>query len=119
MMKEGIPYKLDTQTQTKTNSKLKMIPTFLVTIITLLILTTFIAMSSNVGQVEATTVIDPNCGVLDQKPSGKCDVDIDYDGKCSPSSRNCNIRYRCCYQSSSKRKEGIEIKISFRDRYNM
>jgi hypothetical protein len=68
-----------------------MIPTFLVTIITLLILTTFIAISSNVGQVEAKTVVDPNCGVLDQKPSGKCDVDIDYDGKCSPSSRNCNI----------------------------
>ena len=29
--------------------------------------------------------------LLDQKPSGECDVDIDYDGKCSPSSRNCNI----------------------------
>ena len=93
-MKEGIPYKLlhtNSNSNSKPNSKPKMIPTLLVTIITLLILATFIAMSSNVGQVEAKTVVDPNCGVIDQKPSGKCDVDIDYDGKCSPSSRNCNI----------------------------
>ena len=86
-MREGISYK----SVTHSNSIPKIIPTFLVTIITLLILTTFTAISSNVGQVEAKTVVDPNCGVLDQKPSGKCDVDIDYDGKCSPYSRNCNI----------------------------
>ncbi len=48
-------------------------------------------MSSNVEQVEAATVVDPNCGVVDQKPSGKCDVDIDYDGICNSSSINCNI----------------------------
>ena len=47
-------------------------------------------MTSNVHQLKAKTAIDPNwCS--NQKPSGKCNVDIDYDGKCSPSSRNCNI----------------------------
>ena len=31
-------------------------------------------MSSNVSQVEAETTVDPDCGVIDQKPSGECDV---------------------------------------------
>ena len=45
----------------------------------------------NVGEVEAATVVSPNCGVIDQSPSGECSVSIDYDGNCSPSSSSCNI----------------------------
>ena len=71
--------------------KLKLILSFFITILTLLLLTTFTVVSSHVDQVEAATMVDPNCGVVDQKPSGKCDVDIDYDRNCNPSSRNCNI----------------------------
>jgi hypothetical protein len=68
-----------------------MITTFLATILTLLTLTTFTAMSSNVGQVEAATNTG-NCAALDATPNGECDVTIDYDGNCSPSSPNCNIQ---------------------------
>jgi hypothetical protein len=75
---------------TKLKPKTKMISTFLVTIITLFTLTTFTAMSSNVGQVEAVTNTG-NCAALDATPNGECDVDINYDGNCSPSSSNCNI----------------------------
>jgi hypothetical protein len=48
-------------------------------------------MSSNVGQVEAATNTG-NCAALDATPNGECDVTIDYDGNCSPSSPNCNIQ---------------------------
>ena len=89
-MEEGISSK-SLHIKSKSKSKLKLIPSFCLIILTLLILITFTAMSSNVEQVEAATVVDPNCGVVDQKPSGKCDVDIDYDGICNPSSINCNI----------------------------
>jgi hypothetical protein len=68
-----------------------MITTFLATILTLLTLATFTAMSSNVGQVEAATNTG-NCAALDATPNGECDVTIDYDGNCSPSSPNCNIQ---------------------------
>jgi hypothetical protein len=47
--------------------------------------------SSNVGQVEAATNTG-NCAALDATPNGECDVSIDYDGNCSPSSSNCNIQ---------------------------
>ena len=68
-----------------------MIPTFLATILTLLTLTTFTAMSSNVDEVEAQTVIDPDC--QPNSPSTvDCDVTIDYDGNCSPTAPNCDIR---------------------------
>ena len=87
-----------------------MIPTFLVTIITLLILTTFTAMSSNVGQVEAKTVVDPNCGVLDQKPSGKCDVTVDYDGECSPNAPNCNININVITNPPPSGKKELKLK---------
>jgi len=48
-------------------------------------------MSSNVGQVEAATNTG-NCAALDATPNGECDITIDYDGNCSPSSSNCNIQ---------------------------
>ena len=84
---------------TKLKPKTKMITTFLATILTLMTLTTFTAMSSNVGQVEALTNTG-NCAALDATPNGECDVgnpdggdSIDYDGNCTgPSSSNCNIQ---------------------------
>ncbi len=78
-------------TKLKLKPKTTMITTFLATILTLLTLATFTAMSSNVGQVEAATNTG-NCAALDATPNGECDVTIDYDGNCSPSSPNCNIQ---------------------------
>jgi hypothetical protein len=68
-----------------------MIPTFFATILTLLTLTTFTAMSSNISVVEAVTNVDPDCAVIDQSPSGECDVTVDYDGDCNPNDANCNV----------------------------
>ena len=84
-------YSKSKYTKVKLKPKTKMITTFLTTILTLLTLTTFMAMSSNVGQVEAATNTG-NCAALDATPNGECDVTIDYDGNCSPSSSNCNIQ---------------------------
>ncbi len=84
-------YSKSKYTKLKLKPKTKMITTFLATILTLLTLTTFTAMSSNVGQVEAATNTG-NCAALDATPNGECDVTIDYDGNCSPSSPNCNIQ---------------------------
>ena len=86
-------------TKLKLKPKTKMITTFLATILTLMTLTTFTAMSSNVGQVEALTNTG-NRAALDATPNGECDVgnpdggdSIDYDGNCTgPSSSNCNIQ---------------------------
>jgi hypothetical protein len=70
--------------------KVTMCTSFFMIVTTLLTLITFTSMI-NVGEVEAATVVSPNCGVIDQSPSGECSVSIDYDGNCSPSSSSCNI----------------------------
>ena len=75
---------------TKLKPKTKMIPTFLVTILTFLTLTTFTAMLPNVDQVEAVTNA-ASCNALDPNPNAECDVTVDYDGDCSPSNADCNV----------------------------
>ena len=50
--------------------KVTMCTSFLMIVTTLLTLITFTSMM-NVGEVEAATVVSPNCGVIDQSPSGE------------------------------------------------